>query len=127
MRPGSITTVNHTFTMKSAESCIKTIEVWKEFKKQYAKTREETSYINKFICYKYKTLLLIDTKNKNSELYQLYIANKENWMIGYKNHYQSAFSFSIVDYIRHLLILYCPKLYIYTIPHEVKKIILRKK
>lgn len=127
MRPGSITTVNHTFTMKSAESCIKTIEVWKKFETQYAKTREEASYINKFICYKYKTLLLIDTKDKNSELYQLYIANNEEWKNGYKEYYQSPSSFSIIDFIRHFLILYCPKLYIYTIPHEVKKIILINK
>ena len=127
MRPGSITTVNHTFTMKSAESCIKAIEVWEKFKKKNAQTKEEASYINKYICDKYKTLLLLATKDKNSELYQLYNANKEIWKKGYIKYYQSPSSFSLVDYIRHLLILYCPKLYVYTIPHEVKKKILRRK
>lgn len=126
-RPGSITTVNQSFTMKSAESSIKTIEVWEKFKKKYAITDIEKTYINDFICSKYRSLVLIGTKKKGSELYQLYLDNKKEWKKKYKEYYQNSSPYSIIDHIRHLLILYCPKLYIYTIPHEVKKKLLRKK
>ena len=127
MRPGSLTTVNQTFTMKSAESCIKTIETWENFKTEFAKTEDQKIFINSFIKNKYQSLVLLSAKNKDSDLYNLYQENKERWRKEYKKYYHDSNLFSVINFIRFLLVLYCPKLYKYTMPSEMKKHFLNKK
>ena len=127
LRPGSITTVNYTFTMKSAESSIKTIEAWEIFKDEYAKTEEQTKYINNFIRNKYQSLVLLGAKDKESDLYHLYQENKDRWRKNYKKLYNRSTPKSAITTLRYLLVLYCPKLYKYTMPSEMKKYFLSKK
>ncbi len=127
MRPGSITTVNYTFTMKSAESSIKTIETWENFKNKYAKTEEQKKYIDNFIKNKYQSLVLLSAKDHKSDLYHLYQENKERWRNNFVQLYHNSTEFSIINHIRYLLVLYCPKLYKFTMPSEIKKYFLSKK
>jgi glycosyltransferase involved in cell wall biosynthesis len=121
MRPGSLTTVNQTFTMKSAESSIKSIETWENFKKEYAKTEEQKKYIDSFITNKYQSLVLLSAKDKDSDLYHLYVENKKKWRSCYKKTHHNSNHFSVISVIRYLLVLYYPKLYKYTMPSEMKK------
>lgn len=127
MRPGSITTVNQTFTMKSAESSIKTIETWEQFKNEFAKTEEQKKYIDSFIKTKYQSLVLLSAKDKKSDLYHLYQENKERWRKKYVKLYHNSTEFSTINHIRYLLVLYCPKLYKFTMPGEIKKYYLSRK
>ena len=75
MRPGSLTTVNHTFTIKSAESSIKTIESWKRFEIDFVKTKEQKQYVKAFIMSKYQSLVLLAARKNDQELYHLYLNN----------------------------------------------------
>lgn len=127
LRPGSLTTANLTFTMKSAESSIKTIETWENFKNKYAKTEEQKKYIDNFIKNKYQSLVLLSAKDKKSDLYHLYQENKERWRNNFVQLYHNSTEFSIINHIRYLLVLYCPKLYKFTMPSEIKKYFLSKK
>lgn len=127
MRPGSLTTVNQTFTMKSAESSIKTIETWVKFKNEYAKTEEQIKYIDSFIKNKYQSLVLLSAKDKDSDLYHLYLENKKRWRKEYIKYFHNSNPSSVISVIRYLLVLYCPKLYKYTMPSEMKKHFLSKK
>lgn len=126
MRPGSLTTVNHTFTMKSAESNIKTIEIWKKFELENAKTKEQKQYVNTFIKSKYMSLVLLARRKQNDELYSLYQEHKKEWREGLSKSYKKTISiknFSVVDYIKYIVTLYCPKYYKYTRLSTLKRII----
>lgn len=127
LRPGSLTTVNQTFTIKSAESCIKTIETWENFKNINAKTEEQKKYIDSFIKNKYQSLVLLSAKDKDSDLYHLYLKNKKRWRKEYIKYYHKSNHSSVISVIRYLLVLYCPRLYKYTMPSEMKKHFLSKK
>lgn len=126
MRPGSLTTENHTFTIKSADSSIKTIENWQKFEKVNAKTIEQKQYVNSFIKSKYQSLVLLAARNKNKDLYHLYITNKKEWRRGYKDSYKKSISlknFSIFEFIKFLITLYCPKYIKYTKLNTLKNIL----
>lgn len=112
MRPGSLTTVNHTFTMKSAESCIKTIEIWKMFELENVKTNEQKRYVNSFIKSKYQSLVLLANRKDNTDLYSLYLNNKLKWRKGYVSSYIKSISFgsfSIIGFVKVLVSLYLPQ------------------
>lgn len=126
MRPGSLTTVNHTFTMKSAESSIKTIDSWKAFEKENVKSKEQKRYVNNFIRSKYQSLVLLAARKIDKELYKLYLENKKEWRKGYKESFKKSFSFkhiSIIDYLKYLVSLYCPQYYRYTELSTLKQIL----
>lgn len=126
MRPGSLTTVNHTFTMKSAESSIKTIDSWKAFVKENVKTKEQNKYVNTFICSKYQSLVLLALRKDDKELHHLYLEHKKEWRKGYKESFHKSFSFikfPIIDYIKYLITLYCPQYIQYTNPRILKRIL----
>lgn len=123
LRPNSLTTLNKDYTLKTAKSNLISLDVWKQFRNKYAKTDEDNKYIDEFIKFKYQSLVLLGTKDKNSDLYKLYLNNKEKWRKQYKKYYHSSANYSIIDYIRYLLILYCPQLYKYTIPKEILKLL----
>lgn len=126
MRPGSLTTVNHTFTMKSAESSIKTIDSWKAFEKENVKTKEQKRYVNTFIKSKYLSLVLLARREHNEELYSLYQEHQKEWREGLKQSYKRSISiknFSFIDYIKLIVALYCPQYYKYTRLSTLKRII----
>lgn len=126
MRPGSLTTVNHTFTMKSAESSIKTIDSWKTFENENAKTKEQKRYVNNFIRSKYQSLVLLAARKNDKELYNLYLENKKEWRKAYKESFKKSLSFkdiSIIDYLKYLVSLYCPQYYRYTELSTLKQIL----
>ena len=126
MRPGSLTTLNHTFTMRSAESDIKIIEHWKKFENEKVKTKEQKQYVNTFIKSKYQSLVLLAIRKQNDELYSLYQEHKKEWREGFKHSYKQSISvknFSIVDYIKYIVTLYCPQYYKYTRLSTLKRII----
>ena len=126
MRPGSLTTVNHTFTMKSAESSIKTIDGWKGFEKENAKTQEQRQYVNAFIKSKYQSLVLLAARKDDKELYHLYQEHKNEWRKGYRKSFKKTISFkniSIIDYIKYLIALYCPQYFKYTNPKTLKQLL----
>lgn len=125
MRPGSLTTVNHTFTMKSAESSIKTIDSWKAFVKENVKTMEQNKYVNTFICSKYQSLVLLASRKDDKELYDLYLEHKKEWRKGYKESFKKSVSlknFSIIGYIKYNITLYCPQYIQYTNPRTLKRL-----
>lgn len=112
MRPGSLTTVNHTFTMKSADSSIKTIEIWKEFELENVKTKEQKRYVNSFIKSKYQSLVLLANRKDDTNLYSLYLNNKKIWRKGYINSYKNSISFgsfTLIGFIKVLVSLYFPQ------------------
>jgi len=126
MRPGSLTTVNHTFTMKSAESSIKTIDSWKAFEKENVKTKEQKRYVNNFIRSKYQSLVLLAARKNDKELYKLYLENKKVWRKGYKESFKKSFSFkniSIINFIKFLITLYWPQHFKYTKLSTLKQIL----
>lgn len=126
MRPGSLTTVNHTFTMKSAESSIKTIDSWKAFEKENVKTKEQKRYVNNFIRSKYQSLVLLAARKNDKELYKLYLENKKEWRKGYKESFKKSFSFknlSIINFIKFLITLYWPQQFKYTKLSTLKQIL----
>lgn len=126
MRPGSLTTVNHTFTMKSAESSIKTIDSWKGFEKENVKTKEQKRYVNNFIRSKYQSLVLLAARKNDKELYKLYLENKKVWRKGYKESFKKSFSFkniSIINFIKFLITLYWPQHFKYTKLSTLKQIL----
>ena len=130
MRPGSLTTVNHTFTMKSAESSIKTIDSWKGFEKENAKTKDQKQYVNTFIKSKYQSLVLLAARKEDKELYHLYLGHKNEWRKGYKDSFGKSVSFkhfSIINYIKYLIALYCPQYFKYTKPSAFKQLIKGKR
>lgn len=130
MRPGSLTTVNHTFTMKSAESSIKTIENWKKFEKDYVKTKEQRQYVNSFIKSKYQSLVLLAARKQNKDLFNLYQEHKQEWRKGYKESFKKSVSFknfSIIDYTKYLIALYCPQYFKYTKLSALKQLLKGKK
>lgn len=129
MRPGSLTTVNQSFTMKSAESSIKTIEIWKNFETKDVKTKEQKLYVNAFIKSKYQSLVLLATRKKDKDLYYLYKKNKKEWRKGYKDSYKKSISLrniSIIEFIKLIVTLYCPKYIKYTELNTLKNIIKHK-
>ena len=112
MRPGSLTTVNHTFTMKSAESSIKTIKIWKKFELENVKTKEQKRFVNSFIKSKYQSLVLLANRKDDTDLYSLYLNNKKKWRKGYVNSYKKSISFgsfTLIGFIRALVSLYFPQ------------------
>lgn len=112
MRPGSLTTVNHTFTMKSAESSIKTIKIWKKFELENVKTKEQKRFVNSFIKSKYQSLVLLANRKDDTDLYSLYLNNKKKWRKGYVNSYKKSISFgsfTLIGFIRVLVSLYFPQ------------------
>lgn len=124
LRPGSLTTVNHTFTMKSADSSIKTIEIWKRFEKEYVKTIEQKQFVNSFIKSKYQSLVLLAARKKDKDLYHLYRKNRIEWRKGYKESYKKTISlrnFSFIEFLIFLISLYCPKYIKYTKLNTLKK------
>ena len=126
MRPGSLTTVNHTFTMKSVDCSLKTIEIWKKFEQEFAYNSKQVCYINKFIKYKYQRLVLLAARKKDIELNHLYLKHKNEWRKGYKDSYKKSISiknFSVVDFLKYLVVLYCPQYYKYTELSTLKRII----
>jgi glycosyltransferase involved in cell wall biosynthesis len=130
MRPGSLTTVNQSFTMKSALGCIKTIESWKQFEKENVHSKEQKQYVNGFMKYTYQSLLLLAARKEDKELYSLYQTNKKEWRKGFKNAYWrsvSTSSFSIVAYVRYLITLYLPSYYEYTELPKLKEVFKRNK
>ena len=130
MRPGSLTTVNHTFTMKSAESSIKTIDSWKGFEKENVKTKEQRQFVNAFIKSKFQSLVLLAARKNDQELYHLYLDNKNEWLKGYKESFHKSISiksFSFIDYIKYLIALYCPQYFKYTKLSALKQLIKGKK
>lgn len=130
MRPGSLTTINHTFTMKSAESSIKTIENWKKFETDFVKTKEQRKYVNSFIKSKYQSLVLLAARKQDKDLFNLYQEHKSEWRNGYKKSFYKSISiknFSFIDYIKYLIALYCPQYFKYTKLSELKQLIKGKK
>ena len=114
MRPGSLTTVNHSFTIESANSSIKIIKIWKNFYDKFAHSKNEKRYVYEFIKTKYESLVLLAKRKDNKELYKLYLDNKKDWRNGYIQSYKKTISiknFSIIGFIRFITALFFPQMY----------------
>ena len=127
MRPGSLTTENHSFTIKTAYSCIGTISAWKQFEKEYAKSKKDKQYILNNICSEYSELLTMPYK-ENTDLKEIYIKEHKRWKKDYFRTYLQAVSlsvFSFIDFIKFIIILLCPQYFKYTKIASFKKLISR--
>lgn len=127
MRPGSLTTENHSFTIKTAYSCIGTISAWKQFEKEYAKTKKDKQYILKNLCSEYRELLTMPYK-ENTDLKDIYIKEHKHWKKDYFHTYIKSIGlsdFSLIDLIKFIIILICPQYFKYTKIATLKKLISR--
>ena len=90
------------------------------------KTKEQKRYVNTFIMSKYLPLVLLARRKQNDELYSLYQEHKKEWREGLKESYKKTISiknFSVIDYIKYIVTLYCPQYYKYTRLSTLKRII----
>ena len=126
MRPGSLTAENYTFTLKSAESCMKTIEAWMDFEKKYVKTNFQRNVVNKSINLKYQSLMLLTTRKNEQDLYALYQEHHNEWKRGYKESFRKSLSFktfSWIELIRYFVTFYCPQYLKYTEARTLKRLL----
>lgn len=129
MRPGSVTTVNITATMKTISAAQKTIANWEKFENEFVKTKEDIRFINGFYKQIYGRLLLVANTPKDSEMYQSYKEHHKTWKKAYKKAYKKSISledFSLIGFCRYLVTLYAPNYIKYTELSTLKKIILLK-
>ena len=127
MRPGSLTTENHCFTIKTAYSCIDTITTWKEFGKKYAKSKKDKKYILNNLCSEYMELLTMPYK-ENSDLKDIYIKEHKHWKKEYLSTYSQTVSFtnfSVIGFIKFLVTIICPQYFKYTKIATLKKLLSR--
>lgn len=129
MRPGSITAESVSYSLKSAEDKIKTIEVWKAFERKNAKTKEQKKFINKAVNHTYRSLILFGSRIfENSDVYILFQKNRKEWRQGYIDSFKNSFSlisFSWVELVRFFITLYFPKCYKYTEARTYKRLLRR--
>ena len=115
MRPGSLTTENHCFTIKTAYSCIDTINTWKDFEERNAKSENDRQYISYNLCSKYMELLTMPYK-ENTSLNDMYFKEHKLWKKDYIRTYFKAvslFNFSFISFIKFFVVLSFPRLISY--------------
>lgn len=116
MRPGSLTTMNHTFTRKSAESCMGTANAWKTFMNNNSFSLRDEKYILRHIAGQFKELLCMPYE-KDEELKKLYVDNRKLWRKEFFINYIKSFSLSNLSFIgivRFIVTLLFPKYIKYT-------------
>ena len=128
MRPGSLTTADYNKITRKNIDRLKTIEIWENFDKKYAKTNREHQFVNASIHYKYA--LMFVTNYNAKEPHELFEKHKKEWKKSLAKSYfksTSIYNFSLIKFLRFLSALWCPGLYKYTRIYELKKIIKRIK
>lgn len=113
-REGSLTTINKGKSMKVVESCMKTVDLWRDFYQKYAKSKEDKQFVMSFLCYLYGRLLRQKTLNKDSEQHKAYLTHHEEWEKGFKESYWKSFSLgklAPIPLARTLSTLYFPQYY----------------
>ena len=128
MRPGSITTVDYNKLTRKNFDRLKTIEIWENFDKKYAKTKREHLFVNASIHYKYA--LMFVTNYNAKEPHDFYEKHKREWKKSLTKSYFKSTSirnFSLIKFLRFISALCCPALYKYTRFSELKKVIKRIK
>ena len=126
LRPGSITTESQIPKPKSINSLIRIIDNWNDFEKLNAKTKADFRFINSYKNFMYSRLLKLSLLPKDNELYSLYLTNKRKWRKEYRNTFKKSVSpttFSLVTFLRYILILYYPILVKYTELRTIKNIL----
>lgn len=113
-REGSLTTINKGKSMKVVESCMKTVELWKDFYQENAKNKTDKIFVMGFLCNMYGRLLRQRATDKNSEQYKTYLIHHEEWEKGFKESYWKSFSIgklAPIPLARTFSTLYFPQYY----------------
>lgn len=113
-REGSLTTINKGKSMKVVESCMKTVDLWRDFYLKNAKSKADKKFVMGFLCNMYGRLLRQKATDKDSEQYKTYLAHHEEWEKGFKESYWKSFTLgklAPIPLARTLSTLYFPQYY----------------
>ena len=113
-REGSLTTINKGKSMKVVESCMKTVDLWRDFYLKNAKSKTDKKFVMGFLCNMYGRLLRQKVTDKDSEQYKTYLAHHEEWEKGFKESYWKSFTFgklAPIPLARTLSTMYFPQYY----------------
>lgn len=113
-REGSLTTINKGKSMKVVESCMKTVDLWRDFYLKNAKSKADKKFVMGFLCNMYGRLLRRKNEEKDSEQYKTYLKYHKEWEKGFIDAYWKSFSIkslSPIPLARTLSTLYFPQYY----------------
>ena len=113
-REGSLTTINKGKSMKVVESCMKTVDLWRDFYLKNAKSKADKKFVMGFLCNMYGRLLRRKNEKRDSDQYKTYLTHHKEWEKGFKDAFWKSFSIkslSPIPLARALSTLYFPQYY----------------
>ncbi|WP_314787134.1 glycosyltransferase [Segatella buccae] len=121
MRPGSVTTLNFTGTMKIVEAAISTIHSWDKFCKKFEDNRD-VRFVSRYYKAIYTKLLLLKNEPRETEIYKCYLENHREWLRRYNKYFWKS-NISIQELLRYASLLWFPKYYDYISLIGIRKLL----